>query len=63
MLDFLNARPLLNLDMRLGEGSAAALAIELLESAINLYTEMATFETAGVSTSEPPAESPSAEAH
>ena len=49
MLDFLDARPLLNLDMRLGEGSAAALGIGLLESAVNLYTEMATFETAGVS--------------
>ncbi len=49
MLDFLNARPLLSLDMRLGEGSAAALAIGLLESAVNLYTEMATFESASVS--------------
>jgi nicotinate-nucleotide--dimethylbenzimidazole phosphoribosyltransferase len=49
MLDFLNARPLLNLEMRLGEGSAAALAIGLLESAVNLYTEMATFESASVS--------------
>jgi nicotinate-nucleotide--dimethylbenzimidazole phosphoribosyltransferase len=51
MLDFLDARPLLNLDMRLGEGSAAALGIGLLESAIHLYSEMATFGTAGVSTS------------
>jgi nicotinate-nucleotide--dimethylbenzimidazole phosphoribosyltransferase len=49
MLEFLNARPLLNLEMRLGEGSAAALGIGLLESAVNLYSEMATFETAGVS--------------
>jgi nicotinate-nucleotide--dimethylbenzimidazole phosphoribosyltransferase len=49
MLDFLNACPLLNLEMRLGEGSAAALAIGLLESAVNLYTEMATFDSAGVS--------------
>jgi len=49
MLDFLNARPMLNLEMRLGEGSAAALAIGLLESAVHLYTEMATFNTAGVS--------------
>jgi nicotinate-nucleotide--dimethylbenzimidazole phosphoribosyltransferase len=59
MLDFLDARPLLNLDMRLGEGSAAALGIGLLESAVNLYAEMATFETAGVSTSGPRPESPS----
>jgi nicotinate-nucleotide--dimethylbenzimidazole phosphoribosyltransferase len=62
MLDFLNARPLLNLEMRLGEGTAAALAIGLHENAVNLYTEMATFESAGVSTSELPAESPSTEA-
>ena len=62
MLDFLNARPLLNLEMRLGEGTAAALAIGLLESAVNLHTEMATFRSAGVSTSEPPAASPSIEA-
>jgi nicotinate-nucleotide--dimethylbenzimidazole phosphoribosyltransferase len=59
MLDFLDARPLLNLDMRLGEGSAAALGIGLLESAVHLYSEMATFETAGVSTSGPRPESPS----
>jgi len=51
MLDFLGARPLLHLDMRLGEGSAAALGIGLLESAIHLYNEMATFQSAGVSTS------------
>lgn len=50
MLDFLDARPLLNLEMRLGEGSAAALGIGLLESAVNLYSEMATFQSAGVST-------------
>jgi nicotinate-nucleotide--dimethylbenzimidazole phosphoribosyltransferase len=63
MLEFLNARPLLHLEMRLGEGTGAALGIGLLESALNLYREMATFESAGVSTSEPPVNSPSAEAH
>jgi nicotinate-nucleotide--dimethylbenzimidazole phosphoribosyltransferase len=62
MLDFLNARSLLNLEMRLGEGSGAALGIGLLEAAVNLYREMATFQSAGVSTSTQPAESPSAEA-
>jgi nicotinate-nucleotide--dimethylbenzimidazole phosphoribosyltransferase len=62
MLDFLHVRPLLNLEMRLGEGSAAALAIGLLETAVHLYHEMATFESAGVSTSAPPAASPSGEA-
>ena len=59
MLGFLGARPLLNLDMRLGEGSGAALGIGLVESALNLYSEMATFQSAGVSTSGQPPESPS----
>jgi nicotinate-nucleotide--dimethylbenzimidazole phosphoribosyltransferase len=63
MLDFLNARPLLHLEMRLGEGTGAALGIGLLEAAVNLYREMATFQSAGVSTSAPPPGSPSGEAH
>ena len=54
MLEFLGARPLFDLDMRLGEGTGAALGINLLVSAVNLYREMATFESAGVSTSAPP---------
>jgi nicotinate-nucleotide--dimethylbenzimidazole phosphoribosyltransferase len=58
MLEFLGAQPLFDLDMRLGEGTGAALGINLLESAVNLYREMATFESAGVSTSERSAESP-----
>lgn len=61
MLAFLNASPLLHLNMRLGEGTGAALGIGILESALNLYNEMATFQSAGVSTSTPPSESPSAE--
>jgi nicotinate-nucleotide--dimethylbenzimidazole phosphoribosyltransferase len=63
MLDFLNAHPLLHLDMRLGEGTGAALGIGLLEASVNLYREMATFQSAGVSTSATPAASPSAEGH
>jgi nicotinate-nucleotide--dimethylbenzimidazole phosphoribosyltransferase len=63
MLEFLNARPLFDLDMRLGEGSGAALGINLIEAAVKLYGEMATFEGAGVSTSEPPSTSRSHEAH
>jgi len=59
MLEFLGARPLLDLDMRLGEGSGAALGIGLVEAAVNLYSEMATFDSAGVSTSGQPPESPS----
>jgi nicotinate-nucleotide--dimethylbenzimidazole phosphoribosyltransferase len=44
MLAHLGAKPLLELDMRLGEGSAAAIGIGLLETAIRLYREMATFQ-------------------
>jgi nicotinate-nucleotide--dimethylbenzimidazole phosphoribosyltransferase len=52
MLDALAAKPLLDLDMRLGEGTGAAIGISLVESAVRLYREMATFADAGVSTSE-----------
>jgi len=48
MLEFLNAQPLLDLDMRLGEGTGAAIGINLVESAVKLYREMATFESAGI---------------
>lgn len=50
MLDHLNARALLNLDLRLGEGSGCALALPLLHAAINFLREMATFESAQIST-------------
>ena len=49
MLQVLGARPLLELSLRLGEGSGAALAWPLLESACRLLSEMASFESAGVS--------------
>ncbi len=48
-VDVLGVRPLLHLDMRLGEGSGAALAVPLLRAAIAIFQEMATFEDAGVS--------------
>lgn len=48
-LAHLDAQPLLNLDMRLGEGSGAALAIPLIRAASAILTDMATFEDAGVS--------------
>jgi nicotinate-nucleotide--dimethylbenzimidazole phosphoribosyltransferase len=48
MLDFLGVQPQLDLDLRLGEGSGAAMAIGLLETAWRVYAEMATFGNAGV---------------
>ena len=48
-LDALGATPLLNLQLRLGEGSGAALAIPLIQAALLLHSQMATFEKAGVS--------------
>jgi nicotinate-nucleotide--dimethylbenzimidazole phosphoribosyltransferase len=49
MLAHLQARPLLDLDLRLGEGTGALLAWPLLQSAALLMNEMASFESAGVS--------------
>jgi nicotinate-nucleotide--dimethylbenzimidazole phosphoribosyltransferase len=41
--------PLLDLGMRLGEGTGAALAMDLIAASIRVYNEMATFDSAGVS--------------
>ena len=49
MLAHLQARPLLDLDMRLGEGTGALLAWPVVKSAALLMNEMASFESAGVS--------------
>ena len=49
LLSHLEARPLLDLDMRLGEGTGALLAWPLVQSAALLMNEMASFESAGVS--------------
>jgi nicotinate-nucleotide--dimethylbenzimidazole phosphoribosyltransferase len=49
LLQFIGLEPLLNLDMRLGEGTGAALAMPLLEASAKLLKEMATFSSAGVS--------------
>jgi len=49
VLDRLGLRPLLDLDLRLGEGTGAALAIGLIDAAIRLRDGMATFDSAAVS--------------
>ena len=49
MLDYLGLKPLLDLEMRLGEGTGAALAIPIIEAAAKTLAEMATFADAGVS--------------
>jgi nicotinate-nucleotide--dimethylbenzimidazole phosphoribosyltransferase len=49
LLRYLGVRSILNLGMRLGEGTGAVLAMPIIESALCLYDEMATFASAGVS--------------
>jgi nicotinate-nucleotide--dimethylbenzimidazole phosphoribosyltransferase len=51
-LDYLELKPLLDLNMRLGEGTGAALGINLVEAGCRILSEMATFEDAGVSEKE-----------
>jgi nicotinate-nucleotide--dimethylbenzimidazole phosphoribosyltransferase len=48
MLQHLNLIPILDLGMRLGEGTGAALAMSIMEGAVKVFTEMMTFEQAGV---------------
>ena len=52
ILAHLGLRPLLDLDLRLGEGTGAALGISLLEASAGILNEMATFDQAGVSGAE-----------
>lgn len=49
ILKRIDLKPLLNLDMRLGEGTGAALGINIVEAAVKIFNEMATFSDAGVS--------------
>ena len=56
ILEHLDRRPLLDLDLRLGEGTGAALAMGVIAAAVRLRDGMATFESAAIS-------GPTAEAH
>lgn len=49
MLERIGAEPILDLKLRLGEGTGAALAMTLIEAGVKILNEMATFEQAGVS--------------
>lgn len=49
LLETMGVKPVLQLDMRLGEGTGAVLTFPLIESAVRIYNEMATFGSAGVS--------------
>ena len=49
LINFIDEQPLLDLSMRLGEGTGAALAMHIIDAAAKLLSEMATFADAGVS--------------
>jgi nicotinate-nucleotide--dimethylbenzimidazole phosphoribosyltransferase len=52
MLEYLKLSPILDLGMRLGEGTGGALAMNIMEGAIKIFKEMHTFEEAGVTDKE-----------
>ncbi len=52
LLKHLKLEPILKLEMRLGEGTGGVLSLSMIEAAIKMMNEMATFDTAGVSTGE-----------
>ena len=52
MLDYLKAEAVLQLSLRLGEGTGAALALPIIQSAVNFLNQMASFEDAGVANKE-----------
>lgn len=53
LLEMLEVEPMLDLSLRLGEGTGAALAIPILDAAVAAHNEMATFQSAGVSDKSP----------
>ncbi|MBI2560543.1 MAG: nicotinate-nucleotide--dimethylbenzimidazole phosphoribosyltransferase [Planctomycetes bacterium] len=53
VLEYLGKKPLLDLNLRLGEGTGAALGISLVEAGVNILTRMATFSDAKVSKPQP----------
>ena len=52
MLDYLKLDPILNLGMRLGEGTGGALSMGIMEGAVSIFKEVLTFEEAGVADKE-----------
>jgi nicotinate-nucleotide--dimethylbenzimidazole phosphoribosyltransferase len=52
ILEYIGLEPLLNLDLRLGEGTGAVLVFNLIEAARRILNEMSTFEEAGVDNKE-----------
>ena len=49
MLSYIGVKPILDIRMRLGEGTGCAVAYSLIQSAVNFMNEMASFNSAGIS--------------
>ncbi len=49
MLERIGLEPFVDLNLRLGEGTGAAIGMSLVEAGVRIYNEMATFKDAGVS--------------